>query len=61
MTNQEFLATLEPEQCYAIIDWLFRRWGRQWTDTRDAIILWLKEEYKPENFERVKNVWGLAI
>ena len=61
MTNQEFLATLEPEQCYAVIDWLFHRWGMQWTDTRDAIILWLAEEYKPENFERVKNVWGLVI
>lgn len=61
MTNQEFLATLTEEQCYTVIDWLLHKWGRQWTSTRDAVILWLAQEYKPEDFERVKIVWGLII
>ena len=61
MTNKEFLATLTEEQCYAVMDWLLHKCGRQWTSTRDAVILWLAEEYKQENFERVKNVWDLVI
>lgn len=61
MTNQQFLATLEPDQCYAVIEWLLHKWGRQFTSTKNAVILWLNQDYKPEDFERVKNVWGLVI
>jgi hypothetical protein len=61
MTNQEYLATLKPDQCYAVIDWLLHRWGRKWANTRDAVILWLADEYKPDNFERVKKLWNLEI
>lgn len=60
MTNKEFISTLEPDKYYNVIDWLFHRWGLQWTDTRSAVILWLAEEYKPENFERIKEVWNLV-
>ena len=61
MTNQQFIATLKPETCYKVLHWLFFDWGMQWTSTRDAIILWLGEEYSSENFERVKDVWGLVL
>lgn len=61
MTNKEFITTLNDEQCYIVLDWLFHQWGKQWTSTRDAVILWLGEEYNPENFERVKNIWGFVI
>lgn len=61
MTNKEFLLTLTNEQCYIVLDWLLHKWGMQWTSTRDAVILWLGEEYKPEDFERIKEVWHLNI
>lgn len=61
MTNKEYISTLDEEQFYTVIDWLLHKWGKQFISTRDAVILWLAEEYKPEHFERVKNVWGLVI
>ena len=61
MTNKEFLSTLTNEQCYVVLDWLFHKWGKQWTSTRDAVILWLGEEYNKDNFELVSNVWGIQL
>lgn len=45
MTNQEWLATLSPEEWYQKIHWLYHVYGKQWTDTRSAILDWLVEEH----------------
>ena len=46
MTNQEYLLNLEPEQLYDKLDWLLHDYGRNYTDTRAAVIEWLGDEYK---------------
>lgn len=43
MTNQEKLAKVNPEECYKTIEWLWNVYSWQWTDSRAAIINWLKE------------------
>ena len=49
MTNQEYIAKLNPEELYLVIDWLMHDYGRNYTDTRCAVIEWLKKEYDGED------------
>lgn len=44
LTNQEKLAKVNPEECYKTIEWLWNVYSWQWTDSRAAIINWLKEK-----------------
>jgi len=46
MTNQEHLSNLSPEDFYTKLEWLLHDYGRNYTDTRAAVIDWLKQEYK---------------
>ena len=47
MTNKEWLFTLSNEQWYDIIfNYLIHDYGRNYIDTRLAIIKWLGEEHK---------------
>lgn len=46
MTNKEWLATLSAEEWWNIVhEWLFHTYGKQWTDSREAILAWLSEEH----------------
>ena len=46
MTNKEWLATLSSEEWWNIVhEWLFHIYGKQWTDSRMAILAWLSEEH----------------
>lgn len=47
MTNKEHLATLSAEDWYDRVYSLTHDYGRQFTDTRHAVIDWLNQEYKP--------------
>ena len=47
-SNKEWLATLPKETWWDVVhEWLFHEYGRQWTDTRIAVMDWLEEEHKP--------------
>jgi len=45
MTNQEYLSICQPEEAYALFEWLMHDYGRNYTDTRCAVIEWLKKEH----------------
>ena len=45
MSNQEYLASLPPEECCDLMHQLWFEYGLKWTDTRQAIIAWLEEEH----------------
>ena len=48
MTNKEWLATLPKEIWWDVVqEWLFDEYGKQWTDTRFAVMEWLENEHKP--------------
>lgn len=48
MTNKEWLATLSTETWFDVVhEWLFHKYGMQWTDTRIAVMEWLEAEHKP--------------
>lgn len=51
MTNQEWLATVSPDEWMKTIDWLFHDYGKQWTDSYLAIKNWLTEEKGVEKSE----------
>ena len=55
MTNQEYIAKLNPEELYLVIDWLMHDYGRNYTDTRCAVIEWLKKEYALSPEEEVED------
>lgn len=44
MTNQQTLATLSAEKFYDTIMWLLHEYGKRYTDSRLAIIEWLKSD-----------------
>ena len=46
MTNQEYLLSLSPEDLTAQMDWLWHEYGLNFTDTREAVLDWLKQDYK---------------
>ena len=50
MTNKEWLATLNADDWWEKVDWLFHDYGMRWDNTRLAIIDWLEEEHN-ENFD----------
>ena len=44
MTNQQWLATISPEEWLRIIDWLYHEYGKSFTDSETAIKEWLESE-----------------
>ena len=44
MTGKEYLASKTEEEMYDLMYWLFHTYGTSYTDTRSAIIEWLKTE-----------------
>ena len=44
MTNQQWLATISPDEWYSVIDWLFHVYGKQYADSYKAITLWLEKD-----------------
>lgn len=57
MTNKDYLADLYADDFYDVICWLWFDWGRQWTDTRIAIIQWLNAKYNEETFQKEWKMW----
>lgn len=49
MTNKQVMAQLPDEQFFAKIEWLLHDYGKNYTDTRSAVIDWLGKEAKSEN------------
>lgn len=49
MTNKEAMCHLTDEQFFAKIEWLLHDYGRNYIDTRIAVIEWLGKEAKQEN------------
>lgn len=47
MTNKEYLGSVDPSEWYDIVYCLFFKYGKQFIDTRLAIIDWLDKERKP--------------
>ena len=48
MTNQEWLGTLSPETWWEVVwGYVIRNYGARYTDTRLAVIDWLKQEHEP--------------
>ena len=43
MTGKEYLFTKSEEQIYELMNWLFFNYGRRYTNTKLAIIEWLKD------------------
>ena len=46
MTNKEWMATLTSEELFGLLDWLYHDYGKQYTNTRWAIIKWFDEEHQ---------------
>ena len=46
MTNKEAMCKLPDEQFFAKIEWLLHEYGRNYIDTRMAVIDWLGQEAK---------------
>lgn len=44
MTGKEYLASKTEEEMYELMYWLFHTYGTSYTDSRSAIIEWLKAE-----------------
>lgn len=51
MTNQEWLSSISPAECYKVMDWLFNVYGKQFTSTEVAIMQWLEEEREKQHSE----------
>lgn len=49
MTNKQVMAQLPDEQFFAKIEWLLHDYGKNYTDTRLAVIDWLGKEAKSWN------------
>ena len=49
MTNKEAMCLLPDAQFFAKIEWLLHDYGRNYTDTRLAVIDWLGQEAKRGN------------
>ncbi len=50
MTGKEYLLSKSEEDLYDTMVWLFEIYGRSYTDTRSAIISWLKTEGATDKF-----------
>jgi hypothetical protein len=50
MTGKEYLLSKSEEDLYDTMVWLFETYGRSYTDTRSAIIGWLKTEGATDKF-----------
>lgn len=44
VTNQEYIATLTPEEFWNTIRWLQKEYGKRYADSYQAIIEWLSTE-----------------
>lgn len=44
MTNQEYMLSLPPQDCYVVMNWLMQEYGRRFTSTPHAVIGWLGAE-----------------
>lgn len=49
MTNQEWLSSITPIECYKTLGWLFNVYGKQFTSSELAITQWLEEEREMTN------------
>lgn len=50
MTGKEYLLSKSEEDLYNTMVWLFKTYGHSYTDTRSAIINWLKTEGATDKF-----------
>ena len=55
MTGKEYLLSKTEEELYDTIVWLFNVYGRSYTDTRSAVIEWLKTEGATDKFTYTYN------
>lgn len=42
MTNQEWLSSISPAECYKVMNWLLNVHGKQFTSTEVAVTQWLE-------------------
>lgn len=50
MSGKDYLASKTEDEMYDIMYWLFNIYGISYTDTRSAIIEWLKTENATDSF-----------
>ena len=48
VTNKEAMCKLPDDKFFSEIEWLLHDYGRNFTDTRSAVIQWLGKEMKGE-------------
>ena len=53
MTNQEYMLSMPPQDCYVVMNWLTQEYGRRFTATHLAVISWLKAEAMFGQWEEV--------
>lgn len=53
MTNQEYMLSLPPQDCYAAMEWAMLDYGRRFTSTPDAVIGWLGAEAMAGEWQKV--------
>ena len=53
MTNQEYMLTLRPSDCYSVMAWLFFIFSPRHVSSTHAIISWLKAEAVVGQWEKV--------
>ena len=56
MTNQEYMAGLRPDDCWAVMDWLLHEFGLWHHSPRLAVISWLQAEAAIGEWEHVHGV-----
>lgn len=54
MTNQQWLATISPEEWLRMIDWLYHEYGKCFTDSETAIKEWLKSDKETDSGENTQ-------
>ncbi len=46
ITNKQWLATLDDDDCYDMMNWLMYQYGLKFNSARDAVIKWLRTNRK---------------
>lgn len=57
MTGKEYLLNKTEEEIYDLVRWLFFDYGLKYTDTRTAIIEWLKDNNYELPTDKMKLVY----
>ena len=50
MNNKEYLSTVSAEEWYDVVQWLFHKYGKRYTESRGAIMEWLEMEHEAADY-----------